>query len=189
MIPHPDTYQELALRTANGLPDRQDRLDNAVLGLIGELGEISELVKKARFHGHPLDQLKLKSEAGDLLWYVAWLASEYGLKLGDVMARQSFAEFQGRHHESIPCVEGVEKARMAAYICNMADVIGGIAAGYDLFGFREGAALMRTLLICLSRLLYISDIGFGETAEGNIEKLRARYPDGFSQARSLHREG
>ena len=31
--------------------------------------------------------------------------------------------------------------------------------------------------------------GLGEIAEGNVAKLRKRYPDGFDAARSVHRDG
>lgn len=33
------------------------------------------------------------------------------------------------------------------------------------------------------------DLDLGETGQRNIHKLRQRYPDGFSEEDSLHREG
>lgn len=51
-----------------------DYLLNTALGLTGEGGEFADIVKKVRFHGHPLTdelRLKLKKELGDVLWYVA----------------------------------------------------------------------------------------------------------------------
>lgn len=44
---------------------------HASLGLAGEAGEVVEHVKKSMFYGKPLDALKIKEEAGDLLWYIA----------------------------------------------------------------------------------------------------------------------
>lgn len=99
-------YQQRAQRTAR--KDHPMRLAVAALGLVGEAGECSELVKKHVGHGHGLDSVKLCAELGDVLWYVAELASAAGLTLDEV-------------------------------------------------------------------------------AEANINKLRERYPEGFSEARSINR--
>ncbi len=52
-----NTYQELAMRTANSNPlasTAENRLINAALGLCGEAGEIADSIKKFQFHGHDL---------------------------------------------------------------------------------------------------------------------------------------
>ena len=74
-----DSYQRDADRT-NATPD----LANKALGLCGEAGEVAELLKKHLYHGHPLDREKLRNELGDVLWYVATLASDLGIPLSDV---------------------------------------------------------------------------------------------------------
>lgn len=56
------------------------------LGVTGEAGEVADLIKKHVGHGHPLDVEKLKLELGDVLWYVAGLATVLGLTLEDVAA-------------------------------------------------------------------------------------------------------
>jgi NTP pyrophosphatase (non-canonical NTP hydrolase) len=103
--PSLDSYQRDANRT-NATAD----LANKALGLCGEAGEVAELVKKHLYHGHPLDKEKLRNELGDVLWYVATMASDFGIPLSDV-------------------------------------------------------------------------------ASANVDKLRRRYPDGFSVERSLNRDG
>lgn len=75
-------YQLLAMRTANG-----GNLVNATLGLAGESGEVADLIKKAEFQGHPLDEDKLVEELGDVLWYVALAAETLGVSLEDIMRR------------------------------------------------------------------------------------------------------
>jgi NTP pyrophosphatase (non-canonical NTP hydrolase) len=101
-------YQQLALRTAGHREDAQKTLTNTALGLAGESGEVADLIKKALFHGHPLDREALYKELGDVLWYLAVMAD---------------------------------------------------ALGYNL----------------------------GEIAQANVDKLRARYPEGFSEERSINR--
>jgi NTP pyrophosphatase (non-canonical NTP hydrolase) len=41
----------------------------------------------------------------------------------------------------------------------------------------------------IANLAYDLDLWFSEIPEGNIEKLRGRYPEGFSQERSINRNG
>ena len=88
-------YQELAARTS-GQSDTTMRLLNGALGLGGEAGEAQELVKKHCFHGHTLDKLRLKKELGDVLWYLAELASASGISLQDV-AEHNIGKLMARY--------------------------------------------------------------------------------------------
>ena len=93
-----DEYQVQALRTANGLTERKDRLFNAFLGIVGELGELAENIKHHEFHRHPADDKNKKEELGDILWYLTWLCSEFGLSLEEV-ARMNIAKLRTRYPE------------------------------------------------------------------------------------------
>jgi NTP pyrophosphatase (non-canonical NTP hydrolase) len=73
-------YQLEAIRTAPCGP----YLTTFALGIAGEAGEVADLVKKHVGHGHPLDREKLAKELGDVLWYVAGLATEIGVSLESV---------------------------------------------------------------------------------------------------------
>lgn len=105
-------YQRLAERTANrGIKDGDlVRYANFGMGIAGEAGEVCDYLKKVVFHKHHLDHEKLKKELGDVLWYIATLATTAGLTLHEI-------------------------------------------------------------------------------AVANIEKLKARYPEGFSEERSIYRKG
>lgn len=76
-------YQALAERTVNGQNERERYL-NYSMGLVGEAGEVVDSIKKVMFHGHEMDTDHLKKELGDVLWYMATLASTAGLELEDV---------------------------------------------------------------------------------------------------------
>ena len=52
------------------------------LGLCGESGEVAEKVKKHLRDGTSLDELK--KELGDVLWYLASIASDQNISLNDV---------------------------------------------------------------------------------------------------------
>jgi NTP pyrophosphatase (non-canonical NTP hydrolase) len=80
-------YQRRSRATAV-YPDAGDNLAYPALGLCGEAGEAAEKVKKAmRDDGGVLTDDRreaLAGELGDVLWYVAQLATEAGLDLGEI---------------------------------------------------------------------------------------------------------
>ena len=81
-----EEYQKDALRTAP--IDIQDDeilgVLHGVSGLCGESGECIDLVKKWAFHGHDLDESRLASELGDVLWYLTVSAAAIGMSLENI---------------------------------------------------------------------------------------------------------
>lgn len=69
---------------------------NFAMGLAGESGEVVDLLKKVLFHGKELDELKLVSELGDVLWYLVALCQKFGLSIEEVMT-SNIAKLQQRH--------------------------------------------------------------------------------------------
>lgn len=79
-------YQKEALRTASGMNyEPHGMIENAVLGLCGESGEVADLIKKAFFQGHELDEAHLAKELGDVAWYLAVGAYAIGYDLETVL--------------------------------------------------------------------------------------------------------
>lgn len=77
-------YQLKSERTMNTSLSLKDQLNNYVFGLVGEVGEVVDLLKKFFYHGHEVDSERLKSELGDILWYVAAIATLFELDLQDI---------------------------------------------------------------------------------------------------------
>jgi NTP pyrophosphatase (non-canonical NTP hydrolase) len=79
-------YQRLSRRTAEY--PREAWLAYPALGLAGEAGEVAEHAKKAiRDDGGSVTTERrgaMAKELGDVLWYVAQLASELGLELEQI---------------------------------------------------------------------------------------------------------
>ena len=79
-------YQQLSRRTAKY--PREAWLAYPALGLAGEAGEVAEHAKKAirddRGEVTPERRAALTKELGDVLWYVAQLASELELDLDEI---------------------------------------------------------------------------------------------------------
>ena len=82
-------YQHRSRATAV-YPGAGDNLTYPALGLCGEAGECAEKVKKAiRDDGGMLTGARreaLAAELGDVLWYLAQLATEAGLELDEIAA-------------------------------------------------------------------------------------------------------
>lgn len=89
-------YQQLAARTRNGQMEKKEHLTNDGLGLSGEAGEVAGTIKKMVHHGHFYSVEKLAEELGDVLWYVADLATTMGISLESV-ALGNIAKLERRY--------------------------------------------------------------------------------------------
>jgi NTP pyrophosphatase (non-canonical NTP hydrolase) len=93
-------------------PDAGDNLLYPTLGLCGEAGEVAEKVKKMiRDDGGELTPQRrqaLAGELGDVLWYVAQLATEAGLELGEV-AEGNLAKLRSRQERAVLQGSGDER--------------------------------------------------------------------------------
>jgi len=81
-------FQELSKRT---MPKPNEKgeysfrdMANYAMGLAGEAGETTDLIKKHLFHAHPLDKDEVKKELGDVMHYVAGLATMFGLSFDEI---------------------------------------------------------------------------------------------------------
>ena len=85
-------------------PDAGENLTYPALGLCGEAGEAAEKVKKTlRDDGGVLTDERraaLAAELGDVLWYVAQLATEAGLDL-DTLAEENLAKLLSRQERDV----------------------------------------------------------------------------------------
>ncbi|WP_128894940.1 nucleoside triphosphate pyrophosphohydrolase family protein [Longirhabdus pacifica] len=94
-----NTYQRQAERTMNlGDGDEKKKYANFAMGLSGEAGEVTDYLKKVCFHDHNLDKDKLKDELGDVMWYVAALASVSNIPLEEI-AQRNIEKLQQRYPE------------------------------------------------------------------------------------------
>ena len=90
---------QLESRSTARYPDAGNNLIYPTLGLTGEAGEVADKVKKLiRDHNGVVDQRftdDVALELGDVLWYVAQLATELGLSL-DAVASANLRKLKSR---------------------------------------------------------------------------------------------
>ena len=91
------TYQDKALETA--VYGEDICVSYPALGLASEVGEVLGILKKIYRDDEgwltPTLKQKLELELGDVLWYVAALAADLGLSLGEI-AEKNIAKLHGR---------------------------------------------------------------------------------------------
>lgn len=86
-----DQYQKAAEKTAI----YTDALVYTGLGLAGEAGEVADHIKKFLRDGD-LNHEAVAKELGDVLWYVAMLASDLEYDLSEI-AQMNMDKLSGRH--------------------------------------------------------------------------------------------
>lgn len=74
-------YQDKIQRTRNF---KDTELVNYTLGLVCEAGEFGDIIKKHLYHGHDLDLEKVKSELGDIMWYIGNVCNVLDINLEEV---------------------------------------------------------------------------------------------------------
>src|SRR3984893_19186860 len=87
-----DRYQKEALRT-DRVParDGSDDVLSLIVPMLGLAGETGQLLSEYKKHlrdgeAHRLFKERVSEELGDLLWYVANVASKFDLSLSDIAA-------------------------------------------------------------------------------------------------------
>jgi NTP pyrophosphatase (non-canonical NTP hydrolase) len=202
-----DRYQQLAIVTKNKDLSERDYRIMTYTGLSGESGELMELVLPLMFGPDPMgteeiSSLKAKArlEMGDLWWYAATCADSWGLKLSDVCAnltkklKHLFVESTPR--EPFPWTIEFPKlvAQLIVSVSGYVDYqkkvfFHGHPAG--LFDIGDRLSVIADML-AQGTLALFPDKPFSEALEevlaSNIAKLKARYPQGFTEADSLNRK-
>lgn len=100
-------YQRLSSRTANGKPG-EDLLTNFALGISAESGEVADLIKKYRFHEHPLKREELIKELGDVLWYASQIASIAAIDFEEV-AESNIAKLMKRYPHGFNSEDSIKR--------------------------------------------------------------------------------
>lgn len=189
-------YQALASRTRNRKQDTRDERVNYALGLAGEAGELANVVKKHKFHGHDLSEVsdKVLDEAGDVLWYLSQLLRVYDVPMVDVSI---FGDGEARVATMDDYQAGVSVGRpVCAFALSVVEKAGRVAqlvneqahkgrSGDDVAPWIPDAA--GDVLRQLTCLLICYDLKLSGAAQRNIDKLRKRYPEGFSEEASINR--
>lgn len=97
MITELDHYQQEAIKTRKPM-SKADMDQYCTMKLCEEVGEITSIIAKHYYHGKEFNREDLKSELGDLAWYLTNLAYNNGFTLSEI-ATYNIEKLRQRHGE------------------------------------------------------------------------------------------
>lgn len=176
-------HAPLARRTMKELPFREHMVHMG-LGIVGELGEFAGAIKKNLVYLKPLDKVNLGEEGGDTFWYISDLNPEIAVDV----ARMELAFATG--FEAATKVEGFDAGRVVIYV--MARCSNAVANLVNMQALDAGEeqAIANVTVICraMGELYATFGLDLAASLTANIEKLKARYGEKFTEAAALNRD-
>ena len=188
------TYHAEVRRTSDPDFPYSEKMVLAGLGIAGEASEFAALVREivtdeqygvSPSNGQHDD---LCEEAGDLLWYMAYLLNHFEMTF-EVITASSLEAYQ-----SFPFFRIEDESDIMATALELT-IAAGAVADFVKKHILHQKPLDLTVLVGrltivfgnLTILLNHFDIKLGDALDKNTAKLRVRYPDGWSVAASLAR--
>ena len=80
-----EEYQQFAAQGILPATLEREPIVGFALGLAGEAGEVVDDIKKKYYHGRDIDPNHTLEELGDVMWYVANIATQMGASLENIM--------------------------------------------------------------------------------------------------------
>lgn len=155
-------YVELASRTCPDLGSLEKNLDHMDMGIITEFGELIDQYKRNLAYGKDLDLVNIKEELGDIYWYIA-------------------------NKERL--INSTDDTReIVDYLANTKTFTANISS--LMFTLNKYLSHRKTKDL-MSRLeIFIIDFGWKveDIWKLNINKLKTRFPEKFTQEKALNRD-
>jgi NTP pyrophosphatase (non-canonical NTP hydrolase) len=177
-------YVENAVRTESTVENLNDnrwnsRVIHGLFGLITETGELYDAYKRHVFYvkedgtRKPLDLVNIHEEIGDLMWYMAILCDVYGQDF------EKAVEIYRKPYQKPS--EPTFLRSLSAFHSKVANIESG-------YLFYERHPNLGELFDGLAVLISCLDTSWEELAKINIEKLRARFPEKYSEDKVYNRD-
>lgn len=165
-------YAQLAQRTAS-TKTREEKTGHGTLGLIGEAGEIIDIVKKMKYMGMPeeLAKEKLIDECGDYFWYLVEVCAGYDFDFAHIVTNNHYSTIEKGSNEYNDSIENHA-------VC----LIDRSVSLYRHPGFK--VTIIGSAVYMVGQIVLRLGVTIEDVLEHNIDKLRKRYPEGFSADRS-----
>lgn len=204
-------YVPLAFRTMSQELSVEERAENIAYGLVGESGELADLYKKHLYHKHELDRNKVIKECGDIMWYLA--NAIYHMNTHRAVSVKG--EVSASAYEDRPVSAFWRSIRRIYINTNHPDSTKNADVDFD---YKHPILELSSLSVRLGHILmtpYVKTLYFSRTRNStmvatmvyivkgvlesvgsnleeclnlNVEKLKKRYPEGFSTQESIERK-
>lgn len=162
-------FQEYLKESERTLIDmgKEKNLLHASLGLITEFGELVDIYKRNIFYGKEIDIVNVKEELGDLMWYLAIIFRIFPQKL------------------DYKSLEITDKIRV---LYSIQDNINDIIRISDFYNLSEISFLVNSLYRNIERFAQLNNFTLEDVMQTNIDKLKARFPEKFTNELALNRD-
>jgi NTP pyrophosphatase (non-canonical NTP hydrolase) len=172
-------YQELAIRTYVDLGSQEKNSRHMTLGVITETGEVIDIFKKLLAYNKPMDLVNLGEEIADIAWYVVNNCTNQNLVLNEDF-EEAFEYCTNLVKEDMFNVEDLSPEHKSEAI------LIGILSTYciplnNLFN----APIVQLAMLRLITSWY--DLDFFQCLTNNIDKLKVRYPEKFTEEAAQNR--
>lgn len=177
-------YMQIVIESEKGSLTKYPKVLHAIMGMNGEAGECVDILKKHIFQGHPLNKEHLLNELGDVCWYTMLLIMEL-----DIYPEFIFEYDGGLTHEDWDV--DIKQDGGLGYILDLNKYCGLTVGIYKHYknNLPKVAALtiIRRVVYSLRMAANLFDLTLEDIFDINYEKIKKRYPDGFSTDMSVNR--
>lgn len=173
-------YQGLAARTCPNLPGEHENERHMNLGVITEIGEVLDIFKKNLAYGKAVDVVNLGEELADISWYIVNKCRFQEISLEDAFNLVK-AEVKEVLDTQMFVKEGLSKdLRTEALLHPLLRAYCGPTN--DIFS----APIVQ--LAILANIAEWYELDFFQLLTNNINKLKVRYPEKFTEEAALNRD-
>lgn len=179
-------YVDLAKRTRKDMGSLQMDTVHMVLGVSGEImGEFIDQLKKHFIYGKELDTVNLQEELSDAMWYVANMYDILDLELLNDISFPKISSMGGDNSKLIPSIKMTRQINDTFYyMCSH------IMDDQDSYNEDQKPAYLEkiiSIIITMTSLANMWGIDLCKGLINNIEKLRVRYPEKYTDEGAIIR--
>lgn len=166
-------YQIAASRTCVTLATTELDARHMRMGVMSEIGELVDAYKKELAYGKTIDLINIGEEWADVAWYLGNEANRLGITLIEI------ADFTVHFHKDFD-IEHCLLGFMSEFVTSQHD--------YPDYTKEDLEIITLNMFNCWVYIgKEILKIDTNKALENNIAKLKARYPNSFTQEAALNR--
>lgn len=180
-------YQKLAARTCPDLGSDQKNLLHMNLGIDTEIGEFLDAIKRELAYGKLVDVVNLGEEIADICWYVANKARMFCPESWEVLELSQPFTMLEKEFQDYFLSEWIDMEVPYRVTILLTQVISPDAEDHTVTATKSTFEGLKDMVI-LKYIASIYNLDFFQILTNNIEKLKIRYPEKFTEENALNRD-
>ena len=174
-------YQQLASRTCTDLGDKLSNDRHMNLGVITEIGEVLDIFKRNLAYKEPIDTVNLGEELADISWYVVNKSTFYNFSLDKELFETVKSDVKQLIDNDLFTIKDLStEIKIEALMVLLMKTYTGY--NEDFFD----APIVQ--LAVLANIAEWFELDYFQCLTNNIDKLKVRYPEKFTEEAALNRD-